>query len=236
MENASKALIMAGSILMSLMIIGIAIFAYRQLSEVQQIKSNVEDAEKLQSYMQKFEQYNKTIYGSELLSLGNLQLDYNYRQSDLNGYKPVTITVKMKQDVSENGKTYVPSGEQQMATIRKGILNLEDDISYYETDKNGYNNKKESQKRSVKYYAQLSNRQIATLFEINYSSNEADYEIGDRLADSIQNPKTSKLCKDIEIYKNLKTVYTEFKNKRFNCEDMKLDVNNSVESMNFVEK
>lgn len=235
MENASKALIMAGSILVSLMVIAIAIFAYRQLSEVEQIKSDSEEVDKLQSYVQDFESYNTVLYGSELLSLANLQADYNYRQADIKGYMPVTIDVQIKQAVAENGKTYIPSGEQKIATIRSGISELEELILTYEQDDNGYKNKKESRKRSVKYYAQLSNRQIATLFEINFSSNELDYEIGDRLADSMQNLTTSKLLKDIEIYKNLKTTYTEFKNKRFSCEEVQYDVNGSVKLMRFAE-
>jgi len=36
-------------------------------------------------YSQRFEQYNKTIYVSELMSLVNLQADYNYN--------PVKVTV-----------------------------------------------------------------------------------------------------------------------------------------------
>lgn len=235
MENASKALIMAGSILISLLVIGLVIFAYSQLSSIKQIESNVEESTKLDNYAKSFEQYNKTIYGSELLSLGNLQSDYNFRQADLKGYTPVTITVQMKRAVVENRKTYVTTGIQEISTIRSGISTLEDDIEYYEKDANGYKNKKERNKRSVKYYAQLSNRQIATLFEISYSSEETDYEIGERLADQIQSPNTYQLLIDIELYKNLKTSYTEFKNTSFTCNEVGYDEIGRISSMFFIE-
>lgn len=236
MENASKALIMAGSILFALLVIGTVTLMYNQIASIQQTKSNAEEEAKFRNYSQKFEQYNKRIYGSELLSLANLQLDYNYRQADLKGYVQITINVQIKKGISENNKTYVPVGMQTVEAVKNGISKLEEDISYYENDSNGYVNKKERNKRSVKYYAQLSNRQIATLFEITYSSEETDYEIGDRLADSKQNPKTSNLLRDIELYKNLKTDYTEFKNTSFMCKSIQYDDNARVNAMNFVEE
>lgn len=236
MENASKALIMAGSILMALLVIGIVTVTFNQISSLKQTQSDVEQSKKIVNYAKTFEQYNRTIYGSELLSLGNLQVDYNFRQADLKGYTPVTIKVQMNKSIIENKKTYISTGIQELSTVRNGLSALEDDIEYYEQDTNGYKNKKESNKRSVKYYAQLSNRQIATLFEIPYSSAEADYELGDRLADSIQNPTTSKILKDIEVYKNLKTAYTEFKNTSFTCQQpVQYDGSGNIVLMNFVE-
>lgn len=235
MENASKALIMAGSVLIALLVIGIVSLMYTQLSEIQQTKSDVETTTKAIDYMKRFEQYNRTVYGSELLSLGNLQLDYNYRQADLQGYTPVTITVQIKKAVRENGKTYVSVGVKDLSVIRSGLSSLEEDIAYYEENSNGYQNKKESGKRSVSYYAQLSNRQIATLFEVSYSSGETDYEIGERLANSVQNPRTSKLLQDIELYTNLKAGYTEFKNTSFTCQNIQYDNNARVSTMSFIE-
>ena len=200
MENASKALIMAGSILITLLVIGIVSLTYNRLSTVKQTESDVEESTKSGNYVKSFEQYNKTIYGSELLSLGNLQADYNIRQAELQGYTPISITVQITKAIIENQKTYLNTGTQDLSTVRNALFNLEEDIEYYEKDKYGYNNKKERIKRSVKYYAQLSYRQIATLFEIPYSSGETDYDIGERLANQtgFTNSKVPKLLADIE--------------------------------------
>lgn len=235
MENASKALIMAGSILISIMVIGLVVVSYNQIVSVQQTKNNADITSKMTEYAKMFEQYNTSIYGSELLSLGNLQADYNYRQANLQGYSLVTITVKVKNQIKENGTTYLSQGEQSLASIRNGLDNLEEKIAYYENDNNGYLNKKEKVKRSVKYYAQLSNRQIAILFDIEFRSSELDYEIGDSLANSTENPNTAKLLKDIETYKNLKTEYTEFKNKRFICSNTQYDNIGRIKSMYYTE-
>ena len=235
MENASKALIMAGSILMALLVIGIVSLTYNQLSNLKQTESDVERSTKATNYAKKFEQYNKTIYGSELLSLGNLQADYNDRQADMQGYNRINIKVQIKKEVKGNKMTYVSAGERNISEVRSGLSSLEDDISYYETDSNGYENKIERNKRSVKYYAQLSNRQIATLFEIPYSSDDKDYEIGEKLADSNENPRTSRLLQDIDLYKNLKTTYTEFKMTSFTCKEVKYDDIGRITLMYFVE-
>ena len=93
-------------------------------------------------------------------------------------------------------------------------------------------------KKSVKYYAQLSNRQIAILFGVPFTSDELDYDIGEKLADKDKttNPDTVKLLKDIEIYKNLKTSYTGFKNKVFMCENTTYnEYNGRINFMNFTE-
>ena len=71
MENASKALIMAGSILMAILVIGLLVFGYQQLSSLQQTETDAEDNDKLARYMNQFEQFGRTLYGSELLSLAN---------------------------------------------------------------------------------------------------------------------------------------------------------------------
>lgn len=235
MENASKALIMAGSIFIAVLVIGLVGFTYNQLSNTKQTESDVEKSIKANDYSKAFEQFNKTIYGSELLSLGNLQLDYNFRQADLKGYNSININVQIKREVAENRKTYISTGIKDLSDVRNGISILEEDVEYYENDNNGYNNEKERNKRSVKYYAQLSNRQIATLFEIQYSSGETDYEIGDRLSNEIENPKTSRLIKDIELYKNLKTSYTEFKNTSFTCKNIQYNAIGRIGSMFFEE-
>ena len=107
MENASKALIMAGSILMSILVIGVLTIAYNQMSIAEQERINVEEAGKVVDYGKQFEQYNKTIYGSELLSLGNLKLDYNRLQAELKTYDPITIYANFNSNIAEESVSYI---------------------------------------------------------------------------------------------------------------------------------
>ena len=102
MENAIKALSMAGSVLISVVIIGALLFAFNNLSEQQQVEVNSEDARKISDYLARFEQYNKTyIYGSEILSLANLQDDYNRTQSDTEGYSRVNIYITINTPIEQ---------------------------------------------------------------------------------------------------------------------------------------
>lgn len=233
MENASKALIMAGSVLMALLVIGCVSLVYHQISRVEQAKNDAEKTSKLVNYTEAFGQYDRKVYGSELLSLANLQSDYNYRRVETNEYRPITITVEIKTAIKENNVHYLSAGKQDISKVREGLWKLEEKIANYESDSEGYRNKKEKRYRSVKYYAQSGNRNIATLFNIPYTSEETDYDIGSRLA---TDSTTAKLMADIENYKNLKTTYVQFKNTSFTCEgNVKYRDSGSVSSMHFIE-
>lgn len=103
MENASKALIMAGGVLIALMIIGALVLMFSNLSTYQ--KSNIESDRDSQivEFNNKYETYNKqNLRGSELYSLLNKVIDYNRRQSTEGtgitdqgqsiAFEPMTIT------------------------------------------------------------------------------------------------------------------------------------------------
>ena len=82
MENASKALIMAGSVLIALLIIGALVLMFRNLTNYQKTNSESTLSSQIIEYNQQFETYNrKKVRGSELYSLLNRIIDYNRRQS-----------------------------------------------------------------------------------------------------------------------------------------------------------
>ena len=58
MENASKALIIAGSVLISIMVISLLVFGYNQLSDLEQTRANSDDNVKMAEYMRRFEQFS----------------------------------------------------------------------------------------------------------------------------------------------------------------------------------
>lgn len=136
MENASKALIMAGSVLISMLVIGLLGLMFSQISNVKQTKSNAEAVEKLNSYSMRFEKYNRTIYGSELMSLANLQEDYKLTQSDTVEYENITIKVKVNRKIEANGVTYLQPIEQPIESIYASKDKIEKDIDRLSVDKN----------------------------------------------------------------------------------------------------
>ncbi len=229
MENASKALIMAGSILLALLIISLLIFGYGQLSEWQQTSSDSDANTKLGEYMRKFEQFNRDIsnpfYGSELFSLANLQADYNSSQGreEITGYAPVEIKINIKPITY--GEYFNLSGTVELETINNRKNQIEARLATYDQNQGKYNN------RSVKYYAYKTAREIAQDFGIEVAWNEYADDIV--RADS----RTKALMEEIDEFTNLDAEYTEFKTgKRFYCTNVTYDEGNGrIETMTFQE-
>lgn len=95
MENASKALIMAGGILIALMIIGAILLMYNNLTAYQ--KTSVESKREIQTveFNQQFATYERNnVRGSDLLSLVNRIIDYNSRKTE-EGYTEIKIDIQI---------------------------------------------------------------------------------------------------------------------------------------------
>lgn len=82
MENASKALIMAGSVLIALMIIGALMLMFGNLTSYQETDTQGTRSAQIAEFNQQFETYDRNdVRGSDLYSLLNKVIDYNRRQS-----------------------------------------------------------------------------------------------------------------------------------------------------------
>lgn len=227
MENASKALIMAGSILIALLVIGMLILGYRNISSLEQQKEDAEGNMSALDYMRKFEQFNRTLYGSELLSLANLQEDYNNTADVLyEGYDRIEITVVTDGIVNSS---YFPAGTFDLDAISKEQDRIENELAKYEKAQQKYNN------RSVKYYSSKRNREIANDFDMNPPSSMPDYDIATNYLET--NSTTAELLQDIQDYKEISTIYNEFRTgKKFRCTNVVYNNQNGrISSMYFEE-
>lgn len=121
MENASKALIIAGAILLSILIITLGIFIYQQASGV--VKNNSMNQFEIQTFNEKFTQSEGTnVRGPEVNTLLNRIIQNNVANQDDTskqvkvkvtaeqwiGTKPnsVAITVSSDAGKAQSGKTY----------------------------------------------------------------------------------------------------------------------------------
>ena len=75
MENASKALIIAGAILLSILIIGLGMFIYQQAADA--FDMDTFNATQIQAYNDKFLQYNGIITGTQARQLCNTITSHN---------------------------------------------------------------------------------------------------------------------------------------------------------------
>lgn len=79
MENASKAIIMAGGILIGVILLSVLVLVFNPIGRVYEEQGISLSVEQLEKYNRQFNTFDKSLYGSELLSLKNLLEDYNYR-------------------------------------------------------------------------------------------------------------------------------------------------------------
>lgn len=121
MENASRALIMAGGMLLAILIISLLIYAWSLFSKYQSSQeelSNIEDTAKFNGQFTNYDR--KSVQGYEILSLVNKVIDYNYRKSSAEGakndykYKPITIVINFGS--SDNMKKITKDGTNRVFT------------------------------------------------------------------------------------------------------------------------
>lgn len=219
MENASKALIMAGGVLIALLVIGALILMLNNLSSYQEAGiQNTKEAQVIE-FNNQYETYNrKNVRGSDIVSLINRIIDYNNRKSQ-EGYQQMNIKVTLSQ---LSKFAYNPTDIKLIKSVytQNNLTDLVGILNNTNTPK-GLENKYEE-----KYIRQLS-AEISQVFDINKG---------------VENTKKL-LPKDISYYGGIDQIkkdasvyyeYSQFKRAYFDC--TKVDYNNvgRVINMEFV--
>ncbi len=100
MENASKALIIAGGMLIALLVVSLLVIGWNNITSYNRQEEMAQTMEQITKFNKEFESYNKqVVYGYQLISLNNLILDTNYRYNPmLDNYREVKGYVKFLKD------------------------------------------------------------------------------------------------------------------------------------------
>lgn len=97
MENASKALLIAGGVLIALIILTSFIAMYGRIANLQEEQEEQIKLDQLAEFNAKYEAYNKRImYGTDVITLMN-KVNENNVKAGTNDYK-ITLTVKLLDD------------------------------------------------------------------------------------------------------------------------------------------
>lgn len=209
MENASKALIMAGGVLIALLVIGLLVFFYNNLSGLQSIEQSNDDVEAITEFNKKYEVYARNVYGSEILSLANMVDDYNTRESNNKGYTKLELYVTFESTINE---TYFAKNKTYTARqICQQVEKIQSEIDKYSS-----RNKKDGH---IFYHKTSSNisrttAQLATM-RTNDIKRTLGYEENEKLPEEMTN--------DIQAYNNIKNLLTEIKSKIFKYEEFEYD-------------
>lgn len=108
MENASKALIMAGGILLALMIIGVLVLMFNQISSYQKTSTVSKKDSQIAIFNQDFAKYadEKELKGTDIISLVNKVVDYNSKEGVSNYIdynKKITLDINVSGFASKYG-------------------------------------------------------------------------------------------------------------------------------------
>ncbi len=181
MENATKALEMAGSVLIGMMIIGMLVFAYTQFSNLKQTEENAKAIEQATDFNQPYEVYNKDgAYGSEILSLANRVSDYNTRTQE-DGYTNIDLVIKFKSlpqnmDDSKYNSSYKFSLEMTGTKLVESYEKLTSDITKKgnETLTSNINGQKVTKK--IVQWEKMSKETLKSYFDSQVPSQVQEYQ------------------------------------------------------------
>lgn len=135
MENASKALLMAGGILLAIITITIFSYMFSQISEMKNVTDTDTSKEELIAYNQAFEAYNKKLmYGADIVSVINKAMDNNkkYDVEEPEFYDNmyhVNITFKLKNELAVTEESFLKNGDR-VGSRTVGGTALKKDIVY----------------------------------------------------------------------------------------------------------
>ena len=105
MENASKALLIAGGVMLTMLVVSLLLYAWTSVSEYQANLDKIKEVEELAEFNSQFTNYQRDdVQGYELLSLVNKVIDYNQRFSEefddddtaagnSAQYRPITVKI-----------------------------------------------------------------------------------------------------------------------------------------------
>ena len=232
MENASKALMIAGGVLVAILLISLIVFYRSQISGLMEAKDSVQEFEQISEFNKQFDVYYRDkVYGSEILSLVNKINDYNDKYYKTGNYVPLRIQIQLKNtyyltklqggtektEVLFQPKTYIEgytdskAKKTEISTPIKKLENAEKTASTIQTYTVKENGKTSKIQTSIASLSGYRDNEITQMFSYNQT-----------LWNSIKS--------QISVYRKNHTVLVTFKEKVFRADKFEYDTANGTES------
>ena len=223
MENASKALIMAGGVLIALIIVSLLVSFFANIRNLRNTEETEDVISQSIEFNKQYEAFNRSIYGSELVSIARKIEDYNERESDREDYTRITFEVtfspsavnkldpkhEFKDDLRFEAGKY--SSEEIVELMDKIDFKIKNytraDSAYSIKNINGITTWK-----TIKELAGMRTNDIKKLYGL-----DKEEELP---------PEFDRIQKEINIYNSLKTLFTTIKSTKFKCTSFEYDKNN----------
>lgn len=230
MENASKALLIAGGVLISLMVISGLILVMRKVGDFQTANQDARLEKQTLEFNNIYESYNrKNIRGNEMVSLMNRVLDYNERKGK-EGYTEMQVYFEIPQEVIDTGICF-----ETPSVLVKRTTYTEDEIHEIVGIPNSsnpdYSVRGIENKYTQRYATQLAKEidNIRTLKNSGLSSSQID----NQFASKYRFPKKVSEYGGIDqMYQDAKLYYeyVQFKRAYFDCMNEELPYDETHDS------
>ena len=110
MENVSKALQIAGGVLIAVLVISLIVYGYSQLRKYQSNQDEIKQVQQVNQFNKKFEAYNGAISGYKLYSLTNLAIDFEEQEdSNVEIYMAIETPFILNTTLDNNEKSALSS-------------------------------------------------------------------------------------------------------------------------------
>ena len=179
MENSAKALLMAGGVLITMLIVVLLFYFKGRITEFYDEQKQIDDIANVAEFNKQFTNYERQkVYGYEIISLSNMVEDYNTRHSGAEGaqndekYTPISLTV-----------SFVGSGDKvqkQMWYNNDGGVHLfNDGQTYIQSDTNNTIATIIDRATNIenKYDAQIASKLAKSIKTLIVDEEEDSYEI-----------------------------------------------------------
>ncbi len=111
MENASKALLIAGGVLIAIIIISMFIMMYNRMASIQKAQEEQTKMEQLAAFNAEYEAYNKKVmYGTDVITVINKAIENNNRYS---GNEDYIIIVKLDGNEMTSSSSLIGTDKEQ---------------------------------------------------------------------------------------------------------------------------
>ena len=230
MENASKALLIAGGVLISLMVISGLILVMRKVGDFQTANQDARLEKQTLDFNNIYESYNrKNISGNEMVSLMNRVLDYNERKGK-EGYTEMQVYFEIPQEVIDTGICF-----ETPSVLVKRTTYTEDEIHEIvgipDSNNPDYSVRGIENKYTQRYATQLAKEidNIRTLKNSGLSSSQID----NQFASKYRFPKKVSEYGGIDqMYQDAKLYYeyVQFKRAYFDCMNEELPYDETHDS------
>lgn len=207
MDNAANALVIAGAVLISVIIIGALILGFTQLQDFPRLQEENRRLEQLERFNREYLSYDKArMYGTDVITVINKAMSNNKKFEDYESVYDINIVFTLRTDLTSTATVYIPS-----------------------TDENG--NRDGKMDIIVEDKGTCEGYKLGVVFESDTQFNllsEPDKN-GDRMNDKIEEllslPETIKVPGGDEWnYTIIDPGFKQFKRKLFKCTDVSYNV------------